>query len=200
MAGLQGINVNSIIERVKEILLKPEPTWQKIKEETTQPADLIMNFALPLAVVSAICGFIGLCIVGVSLPIVGTIRFPIFSTLISQIVMVALQMGMFFALAQIFVMLAPKFEGTTDLHSAMKLAVYSAAPGLVGSFLSIIPALTPLGALVALYGIYVLFLGIPIMTTVPTEKRLVYFLSCVGCAIVAAAVAAAVAGLFLSAS
>ena len=49
----------------------------KIAAETTDVKSLYVGYAAILALIPAICGFIGMTVIGVSMPIVGTIRTPI---------------------------------------------------------------------------------------------------------------------------
>ena len=72
--------------RETNILTKPAAEWPVIAAETTAPMDLISSYAAPLSAISAICGFIGLSIIGVSMPLMGTFRAGIGSGLASAAV------------------------------------------------------------------------------------------------------------------
>ena len=56
----------NLIERVKSILLQPKETWVVIDSETTDVATLYTQYAMILAAIPAVCGFIGLSLIGFS--------------------------------------------------------------------------------------------------------------------------------------
>ena len=69
--------------RATNILTAPAAEWRVIAAESTTPMDLITSYAAPLSAIAAVCGFIGLSIVGLAMPLVGTtIRIGIISGLV----------------------------------------------------------------------------------------------------------------------
>ena len=50
----------TIVDRVKAIILKPQQEWDAIARESLPTADLIKGYALPLAAIGAVAGFIGM--------------------------------------------------------------------------------------------------------------------------------------------
>jgi len=58
----------NLVDRAKNILLKPKQEWEIINEETTTTADLYKNYIIYLAAIGPIAAFIGMSIVGVSMP------------------------------------------------------------------------------------------------------------------------------------
>jgi len=70
--------------------------------------------------------------------------------------------------------LAPNFGSTQNEAKAFQLAVYSYTPFLAVGILNIIPALSVLVFLSSLYGLYLLYIGLPILMSTPKEKSLAY--------------------------
>jgi len=173
----------TIVERVKRICLKPKDEWQVIAGETTSAADLLKNYALPLAAIGAVAGFIGVSIVGFAA--LGGFHVPIATGLISAIVGLALSLVMVYVLGLIIDALAPQFGAEKSKSQALKVAVYSFTPGWLAGVLGIIPsALTGLLGLVALgYGIYVLHLGLAQLMKPPQEKATIYTVVVVLCGV-----------------
>ena len=58
-----------LIDRAKNIIVTPKTEWDVIAAETTPPAALVTGYVLPLAAVAAIAGFIGMCFVGITMPL-----------------------------------------------------------------------------------------------------------------------------------
>jgi hypothetical protein len=172
-----------LVDRVKNILLTPKQEWPVIAGENPTTADLFGGYVAPLAGISALCGFVGHSIVGMSLPFVGTYRMPIVSGIGIAIFAFVMAFVSIFVLSLIINFLAPKFGGEPNAAQAMKVAVYSYTPGWIAGVLGIIPALGLLGALIALYGLYLLYLGLPRLMKNPEEKSIAYTAVVIVCAI-----------------
>lgn len=184
----------ALVQRIQNICLKPKQEWDVIAGETSSTADLLKNYALPLAAIGAIAGFIGLCFVGISVPFVGQYRVPVGTGLAGAIVGLGVQVGSVFILSLIINELAPKFGGEKNSGQGLKVAVYSSTPGWVAAALRILPALGVLTALAALYGIYLLYLGLPKLMKSPQEKAVTYTVVVVACAIGILLVAGLISG------
>jgi hypothetical protein len=183
-----------LVDRVKNILLKPKDEWAVIAGETTSTADLLGGYVAPLAGIAALCGFIGSSIVGHSLPFVGTYRTPIFWGMGIAVLTFAMAFVSVFIVTFIIDALAPSFGGQKNSAQAMKVAVYAYTPGWLAGVLNIIPMLGILGIIAALYGIYLLYLGLPRLMKNPEEKSIGYTAVVVICAIVVSIVLAAIVG------
>ncbi len=184
-----------LIERAKNICLSPQTEWPKIAEESETTQSLYLNYAMILAAIPAICGFIGMTLVGMSMPIVGTIRIPIGTALVSGIIGYALGLAGIFVLALIIDALAPTFDGQKSSINALKLAVYTYTPIWLIGVLSIMPVLSMLALIAALYAIYLLYVGLPVLMKNPTEKSVGYTALIIVCAVVLAIVITSVVGL-----
>jgi hypothetical protein len=172
----------TIVDRIKGICLKPKDEWQVIAGESTSAADLLKNYALPLAAIGAVAGFIGSSLVGVS--VLGySYRAPIATGLISAIVGLALSLVMVYVLGLIIDALAPQFGAEKNKSQALKVAVYSFTPGWVAGALRILPSLGILALIAMCYGIYVMYLGLQQVMKAPKEKAVTYTVVVVACGI-----------------
>ncbi|MFA5083285.1 MAG: YIP1 family protein, partial [Hydrogenophilaceae bacterium] len=77
-----------------------------------------------------------------------------------------------------------------------KAAAYSFTPAWLAGVLNLIPSLGVLVLLASLYGIYLLYLGLPVLMKAPEDKALPYTVIVVVCAIVVGVLIGVVAGLF----
>ncbi len=160
--------------RATNILTKPAAEWPAIASEVTTPMDLVTSYAAPLSAIPAICSFIGLSIVGMSIPLMGTIRTPITSGLASAVVCFVLGLVGLYVSAIIIEKLAPTFQSKGDTTQAMKLVVFASTPVWVAGILQIIPALGLLVILAALYAVYLFYLGLPPVMHTPGDKVIPY--------------------------
>lgn len=174
----------AMIERVKGICLKPKPEWDVIAGEETSTGDLFKGYAVPLAAIPAIGGFIGGSIIGRSMPFLGTFRVPMVSGLVMAVFTFVMALVGVFVLSLIINYLAPSFGAQKNSAQALKVAVYSYTPAWVAGVLQILPMLGLLAVLAGLYGLYLLYLGLPRLMKCPQEKAAGYTAVVVVCAIV----------------
>ncbi len=191
-----------LFEKVKEILLQPKAAWLKIKREPTSALQVLITYAMPLALLPVVFGMLGLSMIGHRYgfgPVGGIFRIPITYSLIWAIVSYVLTLVGLFIEGLVINALAPSFGSKKHLTNAFKLAVYAYTPAFIAGILSIIPALSVLVFLLSLYGIYLLFLGFPVMMETPDDKVLLYLIVTIIVIIVIFAIISAVSGAILSA-
>ena len=164
------MDFNKLIARVKAILLTPKTEWSVIAAEPATVADLYKNYIIWLAAVPAICqfvkgSFIGYGMFGVSY------RTPIGAGITGMIVGYALTLALVFVVALIVDALAPSFGGQKNQVQAMKAVAYSWTASWVAGIGALVPVLGWLLMLAALvYGIYLLYLGLPATMKSPPDK------------------------------
>ncbi|CAA2108279.1 Yip1 family protein [Variovorax paradoxus] len=173
----------NLVERVQSILLKPKATWPAIDAEPADAASLYKNYVMILALIPAVASFIGLSLVGIG-AFGMSFRVPVVSGLVNMIVGYVLSLVMVFVLALIIDAMAPTFEGTKSQIGALKLSAYASTAAFVGGIFSLVPALSAIGALAALYGVYLLYTGLPVLMKCPPDKAIAYTAVVVVCAIV----------------
>jgi hypothetical protein len=173
-----------IIQRAKNICLTPATEWPVIATEPATPKDLLGEYAAPLAAIGAIAGFIGGAIIGRTLPFVGHYRVPMVSAFVAAIFTFGMALVGVFVLSLVIDALAPTFGGEKNRTQALKLAVYSYTPAWIAGVLQIFPLLSILGIFAALYGIYLLYLGLPHLMRSPQDKSIPYTVVVLVCAIV----------------
>lgn len=186
----------NLIQRVQDVLLKPKDTWPVIAQESADTGSIYGGYLIYLAAIPAIAGFIGLSVVGIG----GfgiNMRIPMMSGLVNMVVSFVLSLVMVFVLSLIVDALAPTFGGTKSGISALKLVAYGSTAGFLGGIFSLLPALSILGLLAALYSIYLIYTGLPVLMKCPPEKALAYTAVVIVCGIVAMVVLAVVSSAVL---
>jgi len=173
----------NLIDRVKMILLQPKQEWEVISSEITTTSELYKNYIMLLAAVGPVASFIGMSIVGISIPLIGTFRVPFTTAIASTAVHYVLGLIGVYVLALIIDYLAPTFSGEKNMGQAFKLAAYSCTAGWLAGIFVIIPSLGTLSIL-GLYSIYLLYTGIPVLMKAPQEKTLGYTVAAVIAAII----------------
>lgn len=164
----------NLIERVKRLLLNPKDEWPLIDKEVIDIASFYKSYIAPLAAIAPICNMIGLSLVGVTLPMMGTYHLPFGAAVAQAILNFALMLGGVYVVALIIDGLAPTFGAQRNRIQALKLAAYASTASWLGGVFTLIPAFGMLGLLAALYSLYLFYLGLPLLMQVPEEKVVGY--------------------------
>lgn len=165
--ALTIMNVQTTIARIKAILLNPKTEWNVIKEEEKSNKELLLYFALPLAVlggVASLIQYLGSAVgIGYGLRLV--------------IVQIALPLVAIVIAAYVINELADKFKSEKDLNNAFKLVTYSYTPALVAAVIANLSWTLGWVGLFGLYGIYLFWIGLPKLMNTPEEKKGTYVLA-----------------------
>jgi len=165
----------NIIERAKNIIVAPNKEWDVIALEQPNTGQIIMGYVLLLAGAAAVAAFIGYGLLfGPSLGFglrVATTEWGIYYALN---VLVGAIAGVFIS-ALVIDALAPSFGSEKNVGRSVQLVAYSYTPAWVGGLLAIYPPLGIVGALAGLYGLYIMYLGMPKLKKTPTDKHAGYF-------------------------
>lgn len=159
-----------IINRVKSILLSPKEALAGVKTEEMPLADTMKQYVAILAAIPPVSYFIGHALIG--LPLIGRLSFG--RSLLYAIVSYVIQLLLVIIFAKVIDALAQNFGGVKSEANSFKLAVFSFTPIWVAGVFYLIPALSALVFLGSLYGIYILYLGLPTLMESPKEKTVAY--------------------------
>lgn len=163
-----------LTHRVRNILFRPRGEWEIIADEATPPKALYLRYIVPLAAIGPVANFIGLSIFGVSVPLLGRYRVPVGSGIAEAIVSYVLTLIGVYVLAWIISELAATFGGEKSLPQGLKLAAYSSTPVWLAGILHLVPLLGILILFAGIYGLYLLYLGIPQLMCAPRERAFGY--------------------------
>jgi hypothetical protein len=161
-----------MLDRIRSILLAPRLEWPVIALEKSEASALFLRYAAILALIPALARFIGASLVGWYAPILSSLA----GALTTYLAGLAITYG----LALIIDVLAPRFGGQRDFPAALKLAVYSATPVWIAGLFLLVPGLSFL-VILGLYGVYLLWAGLPILMRVPVEKASPFAAVVAGC-------------------
>ncbi len=160
--------MNAIL-RAQAILAAPADAWSRIENESGDAADLLSRYVAPFALIPALSGFIGACLIGVVVPGGGTVRVPTFDGLFGAVFGYVMTCATVLVLAVLIDVVAPMLGGRRDFSSAFKLAVYSYTPIWLAGIFLLAPGLRFLG-LSGFYGAYILWIGLPVLMKSPAQR------------------------------
>jgi hypothetical protein len=155
--------------RAHAVVADPSAEWARIENEPGDAAYLLTGYVAPLALIPAIFGLIGACVVGVEGPGATILRAPIFDGVFGAVFGYVMSCATVLVLGLLINLLAPMFGGRRDFDSAFKLAVYSFTPVWLAGIFLLAPGLRFLG-LLGFYGAYLLWRGLPRLMKSPEPR------------------------------
>jgi hypothetical protein len=164
--------VNPIL-RTHAMLIDPAAEWPAIEQERGDAAYLMSRYVAVLALVPAVCSFVGASLIGVIEPSGATVYVPLLHGLAVAMFGYVAAFVALLLLGLAIDLLAPLFDGERNFANALKLAVYSSTPAWLAGVFLLLPGLRFL-TLTGFYGLYVLSLGLPRMMKSSEEKSPLY--------------------------
>lgn len=169
------MNLGKLMARAQAILTTPATEWPTIAGEATTTRDLYLGYIVPLAAIGPIAGFIKLSVLGIGVPVFGTVRLGLGASLGNMILSYVLALVAVYVIALVVDALAPTFGGQKDQMQALKTAAYASTAAWIAGIGQLVPVLGVLIMLAgAVYSIYLLYLGLPVTMKAPKEKTVAY--------------------------
>lgn len=165
----------SIVDRAKNILLKPADEWHVIADEPATVAGLFTGYAVPFWLAGLVASTVAVGLLGIganSLAALGMGTVSLTGALGMAAVGLVLSAAMLFLMAFIVNAVSPSFNGKSDLVQSMKLMTYASTPAWVAAiFAPFIPGIGFLFSLTGIaYVVYLIYLGLNPVLAVPQEK------------------------------
>lgn len=152
----------AMMDRIKGMLLAPRAEWPKVAAEPASVQSLYTGWIMLLGLIGPVIALVLMASapgVGIALAV---------GEYVNTLVGVAIA-------ALIADVIAPSFGGTRDYVASLKLVAYAATAAWIASIALIIPIL---GALVmlagAIYSVYLLYLGVPVLKKATADKAALY--------------------------
>ena len=167
--------METTVSRARSVLFEPRATFKEVDSEFTKPGAIWGRYILPLALIGPLAGAVGRFIfgkriAGTSLPesvsLSGAITWGVISLLLA--------LAAVFVLTQVISLLAPGFGGQKNDVQALKVAAYSSTPVWLGGVFNIHGRFLIVSLIVSLYGLFLLYLGVPSLMKVPQDRGMGY--------------------------
>lgn len=151
-----------LIQRTKELIINPRGTWATIKGEETGWVTLLRSDLLVLAAFPSIAILLGWG------------NDNITGYLGKAVLLYGFYIGAVYGLSKLIVYLSPKFGATPDSDAAFKLVFYSFWPVFITGLLFVIRLFAVFTLVGYAYGLYLLWIGLPVLSDTPEEKQLTF--------------------------
>ncbi len=167
--------METTVGRARAILFEPRATFKEVDSEFTKPGALWGRYILPLALIGPVAGAVGRLIFGKriagtslaeSLSIGGAVTWAVIALVLALVAV--------FVLTQVISLLAPGFGGQKNDVQALKVAAYSNTPVWLAGIFNLHGRFLMVGIIVSLYGLFLLYLGLPTLMKVPKDRAMGY--------------------------
>ena len=157
------MDLNTVIARVRAILITPNDEWPKIAERPETVESLYKDYLLVIMAIPAVFGFLG------------SHHPSLIWGLVGVVVRYVVSLGAVYVITLIVEALAPYFGGQKNRIQAFKAVAYSTTAAAVSYIAVIIPNVGPLVILDGgVYTLYLLYLGLPVLMKAPKDKAIGY--------------------------
>jgi hypothetical protein len=164
----------SLVARVQNILLTPKTEWPIIAAEAETTSGLYTKYILIVSALAPLAMFLKSTLIGTS-TFIGTFRVDMATGLKWLVLMYGFGLAGVYFWSLVINLLAPTFGGQKDSVQALKTAAYAATAVWVGSVAQLVPWIGWLvGLAAAIYGIYLLYLGLPHTMKAPADRAAGY--------------------------
>lgn len=166
----------SIVDRAKNILMKPSDEWDVIAGEPATVGGLFTGYAMILAALPLIgavifTGGLGMSAAGMGGMGGGAMAMGFSAVAGMAVIGYVLSLITLYLMSMIVNAVSPSFNGKSDIVQSTKLMTYASTPTWVAGLLSWIPILGGLISLAAIaYVVYLIYLGLKPVLGVPQEK------------------------------
>ncbi len=171
-----------------QIMTKPQTAWHTIEEKHLSVARVLLTHTLPLALVPAICWYVGMAITGWEIGSTGRQKMtPESALMISILFYAAMVFGVLF-LGWIIDWMSQTYEADSSLARAVTIVSFTATPFFVSGVLGLYPSLWLdmfVGVAAGSYCVYLLYVGVPIMLHIEPERGFLFASAVVAVALVA---------------
>ena len=166
----------SIVDRAKNILMKPADEWNVISGEPATVGGLFTGYAMILAAIPVIAaivftGLLGMSAAGLGGMGGGTMAMGFTAIAGMAVIGYVLSLITLYLMSMIVNAVSPSFNGKSDIVQSTKLMTYASTPTWAAGLVSWIPILGGLISLASIaYVVYLIYLGLKPVLGVPQEK------------------------------
>jgi hypothetical protein len=185
--GMKGMIMGAFRNAIA-LVKNPAGYMTQNKDATTTTRSLVINYVAILAAIAFVGTLIGDL---VTFSASGKYVYAIPGAILAYI----LEIIGFFIVGVVIWKLAPRFATMTTQDKSMRLAAYSYTPVFLASIFYAIPGVGSILAFIALlYGLYILYKGMPIVLGTPSNRVMAYFITTLIIVIVISVVLSLIAG------
>lgn len=167
-----------ILNHIWGIFTHPDDEWQTIRGEPNTLGRHYFSHALILALIPAVCGYIGVTQVGFSIGSSDSVyKLTSESALFLCVLFYGAMVTGVVVLGKFIDFLSETYQGDDHTPRGVALATYTTTPLFLSGLMLLYPILwldMLLGLVAVAYSVYLLYEGVPILMNIPKERGFVF--------------------------
>ncbi|HSH40712.1 MAG TPA: Yip1 family protein [Arenicellales bacterium] len=166
-----------LLRYVWGILSEPRATWARIRDEEWSIPEIYLRVVVPLALISPVAGYFGTTRVGWQIGAGSPIKLTDSSAAQISIVYFGAILVTVFVVGMLISWMSETYGSRQSLTRSVAIAVYSAVPLFLVGFFQVYPVLWInflIGLPALAYAVYLLYLGVPIVMNISTERGFLF--------------------------
>lgn len=166
-----------LLKYVWGILSEPRATWARIRDEEWSIPEIYLRVVVPLALISPVAGYFGTTRVGWQIGAGSPIKLTDSSAAQISIVYFGAILVTVFVVGMLISWMSETYGSRQSLPRSVAIAVYSAVPLFLVGFFQVYPVLWInflIGLPALAYAVYLLYLGVPIVMNISTERGFLF--------------------------
>lgn len=182
------------VGRIVRIVFRPREEWARIADESPTIDVLVRRYIVPLSLLAPIATSIGMRVFDITWDGNQGYRVPATEIFAAAATTLFASIASVFALAGIFVLLAPFYGSTRDYRVALKVATFGAVPVFVAGATLLIPVMALVGLIAFVHSLFLYWLGAKLVLKVTRNQQAEF----VGIAMLLLSVASTIVGAAVS--
>jgi len=166
-----------LLRYVWGILSEPRATWARIRDEEWSIPEIYLRVLVPLALISPVAGYFGTTRVGWQIGAGTPIKLTASSAAQISIVYFGAILVTVFVIGTLISWMSETYGSRQSLTRSVAIAVYAAVPLFLVGFFQVYPVLWInflIGLPALAYSVYLLYLGVPIVMNISTERGFLF--------------------------
>ena len=145
--------------RIVRIVFRPRDEWESIAREDTTMAVLIRRYILPLSLLAPVATVVGMMVFDTAWDAGQGYRVPPQEILAAGTATLFATFTSVFALAGIFVLIAPMYGSSRSFRDALKVSTFGAVPVLLAGATLLLPVMAIVGVVALVHSLFLFWLG-----------------------------------------
>ncbi len=166
-----------MLQHVTGLLTQPRQEWEKIHTEEESVGECYLRHVLPLAALSPVAGIFGTTLIGWQIGSSVPVTLTVGSAVQIGIVYYLSILFSVFMIGVVIRWMGETYGAEQSLSRCVALAAYTATPLFLVGAMQLYPVLWVnfiVGLPALAYTVYLLYMGVPVMMEIPTERGFLF--------------------------
>jgi hypothetical protein len=178
------------LRRIYRVVFRPRLEWDRIAQEDTTYGTLIRRYIIPLSLLAPVATVIGMSVFDTAWDAEQGYRVPPQAILGAGTATLLASILSMFALAGIFVLIAPMYGSSRNYLDALKVSTFGAVPVMIAGATLLLPVMAIVGVVALIHSLFLFWLGANVVLHVRRGEQAEF----VGISILLLSVASTLAG------